>query len=135
MRIVEVINKVTEDSGAEEQRDALLTILVNLKSTAEASENPDAASKVPFSLLKAEMYNATRLPFDWDAFLALAQSDPSVPGAIGPLDHLISSYKEDEITLSIKGGEDVDFSNPENIDTPNPDEVVGQMADRANPLT
>ena len=129
MRIVEVINKITEDTGRDAQFDDLLTILVNLKSTAEASADPDAASIVPFTQLQAEMRNVGH-SMDWETFKEFAQADQSDPGAIGPLDHLIRTSDEEKIILSIKGGEDVDFSNPANQQEP-PQNVVDSMAKRA----
>jgi len=123
MRIVEVINKVTEDSGAKEQQDALLTILVNELSSAESSTNPNDAV-LPFSVLSAEVYNVTGIPMDYEAFLQLKDMDP------GAFENLIRDHNDQEIVLNTDSGEEISFSDPENIDEPSQN-TVDDMAKRA----
>ena len=123
MRIVEVINKLTEDSGVEEQQDALLTILSNRLNSAELSTDPNDAV-LDFSVLSKLMYNTTGLPMNYEAFLQLKDMNP------GAYDNLIRDHNDQEIVLNTDSGEEINFSDPENIEEPSQN-TVDDMAKRA----
>ena len=123
MRIVEVINKLTEDSGVEEQQDALLTILSNRLNSAELSTDPNDAV-LDFSVLSKLMYNTTGQPMNYEAFLQLKDMNP------GAYDNLIRDHNDQEIVLNTDSGEEINFSDPENIEQPSQN-TVDDMAKRA----
>ena len=123
MRIVEIINRLTEDSGVEEQQDALLTILRNRLNSAELSTDPNDAV-LDFSVLSKLMYNTTGLPMNYEAFLQLKDMNP------GAYDNLIRDHNDQEVVLNTDSGEEINFSDPENIEEPSQN-TVDDMAKRA----
>ena len=78
MLIAEVLVKIVNEGGEiADQQDALLTILLNLQSTAKNSGNQQDAI-INFTELQDAVYNTTHMPMTWEGFNTLKDMNPAI---------------------------------------------------------